>query len=124
MSIYDNVAFGLRLNRYKGKLNERVEHGLRRAALWDEVKDKQKGERSVAVGRSAAALVHRTGDCHRAYGVADGRALLGAGPTIFIAELSNWDFSFQVSDSDFAFQPLAGVTQVELKPSPAPTTPQ
>jgi phosphate transport system ATP-binding protein len=42
MSIYDNVAFGLRLNRYKGKLNERVEHALRRAALWDEVKDKMK----------------------------------------------------------------------------------
>jgi phosphate transport system ATP-binding protein len=42
MSIYDNVAFGLRLNRYKGNLNERVEHALRRAALWDEVKDKQK----------------------------------------------------------------------------------
>ena len=40
MSIYDNVAFGLRLNRYKGKLNDKVEHALRRAALWDEVKDK------------------------------------------------------------------------------------
>jgi phosphate transport system ATP-binding protein len=42
MSIYDNVAFGLRLNRYKGKLNDKVEHALRRAALWDEVKDKLK----------------------------------------------------------------------------------
>jgi phosphate transport system ATP-binding protein len=42
MSIYDNVAFGLRLNRYKGNLNEKVEHALRRAALWDEVKDKLK----------------------------------------------------------------------------------
>jgi phosphate transport system ATP-binding protein len=42
MSIHDNVAFGLRLNRYKGNLNERVEHALRRAALWDEVKDKLK----------------------------------------------------------------------------------
>src|SRR5438105_9205913 len=40
--IYDNVAFGLRLNRYKGNLNEKVEHALRRAALWDEVKDKLK----------------------------------------------------------------------------------
>ena len=40
MSIYDNVAFGLRLNRYRGNLNEKVEHALRRAALWDEVKDK------------------------------------------------------------------------------------
>jgi phosphate transport system ATP-binding protein len=42
MSIYDNVAFGLRLNRYKGNLQERIEHALRRAALWDEVKDKLK----------------------------------------------------------------------------------
>ena len=42
MSIYDNVAFGLRLNRYKGNLDEKVEHALRRAALWDEVKDKLK----------------------------------------------------------------------------------
>ena len=42
MSIFDNVAFGLRLNRFKGKTAERVEHALRRAALWDEVKDKLK----------------------------------------------------------------------------------
>jgi phosphate transport system ATP-binding protein len=42
MSIFDNVAFGLRLNRFKGKIEERVEKALRRAALWDEVKDKLK----------------------------------------------------------------------------------
>ena len=42
MSIYENVAFGLRLNRFKGDMDERVEHALRRAALWDEVKDKLK----------------------------------------------------------------------------------
>ncbi len=42
MSIYDNVAFGLRLNRYKGNVEERVENALRKAALWDEVKDKLK----------------------------------------------------------------------------------
>ena len=40
MSIYDNVAFGLRLNRYKGDLPEKVEHALQRAGLWNEVKDK------------------------------------------------------------------------------------
>jgi phosphate transport system ATP-binding protein len=40
MSIYRNVAFGLRLNRYKGNVQERVEKALRSAALWDEVKDK------------------------------------------------------------------------------------
>lgn len=42
MSIYDNVAFGLRLNRFKGNLDEKIERALRRAALWDEVKDKLK----------------------------------------------------------------------------------
>ena len=41
-SIFDNVAFGLRLNRFKGNLAERVEQSLRKAALWDEVKDKLK----------------------------------------------------------------------------------
>ena len=42
MSIFNNVAFGLRLNGYKGNMAERVEQALRRAALWDEVKDKLK----------------------------------------------------------------------------------
>ena len=42
MSIFNNVAFGLRLNRYQGNLAERVEQALRSAALWDEVKDKLK----------------------------------------------------------------------------------
>jgi phosphate transport system ATP-binding protein len=41
-SIYDNVAFGPRINGFKGKLDELVEQSLRRAALWDEVKDKLK----------------------------------------------------------------------------------
>jgi len=40
MSIFNNVAFGLRLNRYRGSIAERVEKALRGAALWDEVKDK------------------------------------------------------------------------------------
>jgi phosphate transport system ATP-binding protein len=38
-SIYDNVAYGLRINGYQGRLSDLVEHSLRRAALWDEVKD-------------------------------------------------------------------------------------
>jgi phosphate transport system ATP-binding protein len=42
MSIYDNVAFGLRLNHYKGDISEKVENALRRAGLWSEVKDKLK----------------------------------------------------------------------------------
>jgi phosphate transport system ATP-binding protein len=40
MSICRNVAFGLRLNRYKGSVEEKVESALHQAALWDEVKDK------------------------------------------------------------------------------------
>jgi phosphate transport system ATP-binding protein len=40
MSIFNNVAFGLRLNGQHRNLAERVEKALRRAALWDEVKDK------------------------------------------------------------------------------------
>jgi phosphate transport system ATP-binding protein len=39
MSISRNVAFGLRLNRYKGQMEQKVEQALRQAALWDEVKD-------------------------------------------------------------------------------------
>ncbi|MCC5949009.1 MAG: phosphate ABC transporter ATP-binding protein [Nitriliruptoraceae bacterium] len=39
-SIYDNVAFGPRLNGTKQGLDEIVEGSLRKAALWDEVKDK------------------------------------------------------------------------------------
>src|SRR5690349_9494420 len=42
MSIFQNVAFGLRLNRYQGNVTERVELALHGAALWDEVKDKLK----------------------------------------------------------------------------------
>jgi phosphate transport system ATP-binding protein len=40
MSVFRNVAFGLHLNRYKGRIEEKVEQALRQAALWDEVKDK------------------------------------------------------------------------------------
>ncbi|HEX7088893.1 MAG TPA: phosphate ABC transporter ATP-binding protein PstB [Longimicrobiales bacterium] len=39
-SIYDNVAFGPRINGYRGNLDELVERSLRQAALWDEVKDR------------------------------------------------------------------------------------
>jgi phosphate transport system ATP-binding protein len=38
-SIYENVAYGLRINGFKGRLSELVESSLRRAALWEEVKD-------------------------------------------------------------------------------------
>jgi phosphate transport system ATP-binding protein len=42
MTIFDNIAFGLQLHETvpRSELDGRVEHALRRAALWDEVKDK------------------------------------------------------------------------------------
>jgi hypothetical protein len=39
------------------------------------------------------------------------------GRPIFIAELSNWNFAIQAPDSDFEFNPAAGVTRVELQPA-------
>jgi phosphate transport system ATP-binding protein len=39
-SIYDNVAWGAKINGFKGKMDDLVEQSLRQAALWDEVKDK------------------------------------------------------------------------------------
>ena len=39
-SVYDNVAFGPRVLGMSDRLPERVEHALRQAALWDEVKDR------------------------------------------------------------------------------------
>ncbi len=39
-SIFDNVAFGLRINGFKDDVPERVEVSLKAAALWDEVKDR------------------------------------------------------------------------------------
>jgi phosphate transport system ATP-binding protein len=41
-SIFDNVAFGLRLHGMTDRLNERVEQALSHAALWEEVKDRLK----------------------------------------------------------------------------------
>lgn len=38
-SIFENVAFGLRINGFRGDVAEAVERSLRQAALWDEVKD-------------------------------------------------------------------------------------
>lgn len=39
-SIYENIAFGARINGYQGDMDELVERSLTQAALWDEVKDK------------------------------------------------------------------------------------
>ncbi len=39
-SIFENVAWGCRINGYRGNMDELVENALKRVALWDEVKDK------------------------------------------------------------------------------------
>ena len=39
-SIYDNIAFGARINGYQGEMDELVENTLHKVALWDEVKNK------------------------------------------------------------------------------------
>ncbi len=41
-SIYENIAWGARVNGFKGDMDELVETSLRKAAVWDEVKDKLK----------------------------------------------------------------------------------
>src|SRR5579864_3790062 len=57
-SIYDNVAYGPRINgeRNKKKLDEIVEHSLRQAALWDEVKNRLKASGLGLSGGQAQRL--------------------------------------------------------------------
>ncbi|ESQ78944.1 phosphate ABC transporter ATP-binding protein PstB [Asticcacaulis sp. YBE204] len=62
MSIYDNVAFGVKLYHKKSKseMDEVVETSLRRAALWDEVKDKlNKSGLSLSGGQQQRLCVAR-----------------------------------------------------------------
>ncbi|AFM26195.1 phosphate ABC transporter ATP-binding protein PstB [Desulfomonile tiedjei] len=60
MSIYENVAFGLRLNRFKGVMDEKVENALTRAGLWNEVKDKlRNGGLSLSGGQQQRLCIAR-----------------------------------------------------------------
>jgi phosphate transport system ATP-binding protein len=59
-SIFNNVAFGLRINNYKGNKTEKVEEALKRAALWDEVKDKlHKSGLSLSGGQQQRLCIAR-----------------------------------------------------------------
>jgi phosphate transport system ATP-binding protein len=62
-SVYDNVAYGPRINgiRGKAKLDEIVERSLRQAALWDEVKDRlNKSGLGLSGGQSQRLCIART----------------------------------------------------------------
>ena len=63
MSIYENIAFGIRLYEKlpKSELDSRVETSLRRAALWDEVKDKLTANgQSLSGGQQQRLCIART----------------------------------------------------------------
>ena len=62
MSIYDNIAFGVRLyeNLSRGEMDERVEWALKKAALWTEVKDKlNKSGLSLSGGQQQRLCIAR-----------------------------------------------------------------
>jgi phosphate transport system ATP-binding protein len=63
MTIYENIAFGIRLYERlpKAELSDRVESALRRAALWDEVKDKLSANGlSLSGGQQQRLCIART----------------------------------------------------------------
>ncbi|MFM8426954.1 MAG: phosphate ABC transporter ATP-binding protein PstB, partial [Chloroflexota bacterium] len=60
-SIYENIAWGARINGFKGKMDELVEQSLRSAALWDEVKDKlQESAYALSGGQQQRLCIART----------------------------------------------------------------
>jgi phosphate transport system ATP-binding protein len=60
-TIYDNIAYGARINGFKGDMDELVERSLRGAALWDEVKDKLKASGlSLSGGQQQRLCIART----------------------------------------------------------------
>ncbi|MDL1894351.1 phosphate ABC transporter ATP-binding protein [Sphingobacteriales bacterium CHB3] len=60
-SIYENIAWGARINGFKGKMDDLVEQSLRAAALWDEVKDKlQESAYALSGGQQQRLCIART----------------------------------------------------------------
>ena len=60
-SIYENVAWGARINGYKGDMDELVERSLKHAALWDEVKDRLKESgHGISGGQQQRLCIART----------------------------------------------------------------
>ena len=60
-SIYDNIAWGAKINGFSGDMDELVEKSLTQAALWDEVKDKLKDSgNSLSGGQQQRLCIART----------------------------------------------------------------
>jgi len=60
-SIYENIAFGARINGYSGDMDELVERSLRQAAVWDECKDKlNESGYSLSGGQQQRLCIART----------------------------------------------------------------
>jgi len=59
-SVYENIALGLRVNGYRGNLDERVETALKQVGLWDEVKHKLRANAlSLSVGQQQRLCIAR-----------------------------------------------------------------
>jgi phosphate transport system ATP-binding protein len=59
-SIFDNIAWGAKVNHHKGSIDQLVEDTLRQAALWDEVKDElQKPALSLSGGQQQRLCIAR-----------------------------------------------------------------
>ena len=78
-SIYENIAFGARINGFTGDMDELVERSLRQAAVWDECKDKLK-ESGTRFPRPTTASLHPTNHCYSAGSDSDGRTLFALDP--------------------------------------------
>ncbi|MCA1954490.1 MAG: phosphate ABC transporter ATP-binding protein PstB [Anaerolinea sp.] len=60
-SIYENIAWGARVNGYRGNMDDLVEQSLRQAALWDEVKDTlKKSALALSGGQQQRLCIART----------------------------------------------------------------
>ena len=94
-SIFENVAYGLRVNgvRDKAFIRQRVEESLAGAALWDEVKDKLKKSAYETLRRAATTALHRAGPGRFALDTPHGRTRLGARPHLHLQNRGTHPFA-------------------------------
>ena len=117
MSIYQNIAFGIGLYRKlsRRELDAEVELALRRAALWDEVKNNLAADGLSSFGRSAAAPVHRPRHRDPARSASSRRALLRDRPD-FVGEDRGDDRGIEAGshDRNRDAQPATGSARLRL----------